>query len=31
MPSMTSNKVVGGVMIVGGALLVLYGFKHFTR
>lgn len=28
---MTSNKVVGGVMIVGGAFLLIYGFKHFTR
>jgi hypothetical protein len=29
--NMTSNKVIGGVMIAGGVLLVLYGFKHFSR
>lgn len=25
----TSNKVIGGALMVGGVLLVFYGWKHF--
>lgn len=29
MPSVTSNKVVGGVMMIAGVGLVWFGWKHF--
>lgn len=29
MPSVSSNKVIGGVMIIAGVGLVWFGYKHF--
>lgn len=29
MPSVSSNKVVGGVMLLAGAGLIWFGYKHF--